>query len=154
MEIDPSFIKSPMREKRRSYAPLPIEHVKSKKRLLSKPIHTSTPVANKNDNNNDHEAGPELVTSYSENELMQWNGYANKFFKIQSLHPYQAEAIKCFTDKKDLLSIIRTGGGKSLCFQLPSLLQQDQLVLVIAPISALVREQVMKLQEKASTQLC
>ena len=44
-----------------------------------------------------------------------------------------------------LLNIVRTGGGKSLCFHLPSVLQPDQLVFVISPITALVREQVLKM---------
>ena len=87
-----------------------------------------------------------IATSYTEPELMLWNGYVNKVFKISSkLHEHQAQVMKCVTYGKDLLNIVRIAGGKGLCFQLPSVLQPDKHVLVISPITALVREQVLKM---------
>ena len=80
---------------------------------------------------------------------MQWNGYANKHFGVTNIYPYQAEATNRFMEHKDLLCIVRTSGGKSLCFHLPAVLKPTELVLVIAPIAALVREQVLKLQKAA-----
>ncbi|MFW6116611.1 MAG: RecQ family ATP-dependent DNA helicase, partial [bacterium] len=55
--------------------------------------------------------------------------------------PEQEEAIRAMLTESDLLALMPTGGGKSLVFQLPALLQ-DGLTLVISPLIALMRDQV------------
>ncbi|VEP16008.1 ATP-dependent DNA helicase RecQ [Hyella patelloides LEGE 07179] len=59
----------------------------------------------------------------------------------------QAEIINCLLNKQDTLVIMPTGGGKSLCFQLPALLQPG-LTIVVSPLVALMENQVQQLQQK------
>ncbi|MEI6427011.1 MAG: RecQ family ATP-dependent DNA helicase [Pseudanabaena sp. ELA607] len=64
-----------------------------------------------------------------------------------SLRPAQAEIVDCLLRRQDCLALLPTGGGKSLCFQLPALLQ-DGLTLVISPLLALMADQVQDLQKR------
>lgn len=59
----------------------------------------------------------------------------------------QAEVMSAILSGKDCLVVMPTGGGKSLCFQLPALLQ-DGLTLVISPLVALMENQVQELRSK------
>ncbi|BAZ39510.1 ATP-dependent DNA helicase RecQ [Calothrix sp. NIES-4101] len=59
----------------------------------------------------------------------------------------QGEIIHALLARKDVLIVMPTGGGKSICFQLPALLQTG-LTLVISPLVALMENQVQELQEK------
>ncbi|MDD3459251.1 MAG: RecQ family ATP-dependent DNA helicase, partial [Weeksellaceae bacterium] len=62
------------------------------------------------------------------------------------LHP-QKEIIEAVLSGADTLAIMPTGGGKSLCYQLPSLML-DGLTLVISPLIALMQDQIQNLNEK------
>jgi len=68
-------------------------------------------------------------------------------FGFNSFRPLQQESIEAITNKKDLLTILPTGGGKSLCYQLPALYFQGQLTIVISPLIALINDQVMALTQ-------
>ena len=57
----------------------------------------------------------------------------------------QREIIDAVSSKKNVLAIMPTGGGKSLCFQLPALMSEG-LTVVISPLIALMRDQVRGLQ--------
>lgn len=59
----------------------------------------------------------------------------------------QDDIIKALLDRRDLLVVLPTGGGKSLCFQLPALLQSG-LTLVVSPLLALMENQVQDLRDK------
>ncbi len=59
----------------------------------------------------------------------------------------QGEIIECLLENRDALIIMPTGGGKSLCFQLPALLSSG-VTLVISPLVALMENQVQELTEK------
>jgi len=61
--------------------------------------------------------------------------------------PMQAEIITTVLKKKDTLAILPTGGGKSLCFQVPALCM-DGICLVVTPIIALMKDQVEQLRQK------
>ena len=60
--------------------------------------------------------------------------------------PLQADVVRRVLQRQDTLVIMPTGGGKSLCYQLPALLQ-DGLTLVISPLIALMQDQVSQLRE-------
>ncbi|MEB3159946.1 MAG: ATP-dependent DNA helicase RecQ [Synechocystis sp.] len=59
----------------------------------------------------------------------------------------QAEVIDCLCRGRDCLVVLPTGGGKSLCFQLPALLGEG-LTLVVSPLVALMEDQVQDLRRK------
>ncbi|HUE72398.1 MAG TPA: RecQ family ATP-dependent DNA helicase [Pirellulaceae bacterium] len=62
-------------------------------------------------------------------------------FGLSSFRPGQREVIQAVLDRKDALCIMPTGGGKSLCYQLPAVVR-DGLTLVVSPLIALMKDQV------------
>ena len=66
-------------------------------------------------------------------------------FGFKKFRPGQREIIDAVACGENVLAIMPTGGGKSLCFQLPALLN-DGLTIVISPLIALMRDQVRGLQ--------
>ena len=69
----------------------------------------------------------------------------DKQFGFKNFRALQEESIDAVINKKDLLTILPTGGGKSLCYQLPALFFQGKLTVVISPLIALINDQVMAL---------
>ncbi|WP_171175375.1 DNA helicase RecQ [Ruegeria sp. HKCCD8929] len=67
-------------------------------------------------------------------------------FGFDAFRPGQEEIVDAVTAGENVLAIMPTGGGKSLCFQLPALLR-DGVTVVISPLIALMRDQVRALQE-------
>src|SRR5204862_2380362 len=57
----------------------------------------------------------------------------------------QAEIIETILDGRDVLAVMPTGSGKSLCYQLPALIR-DGLTVVVSPLIALMRNQVAQLR--------
>ena len=81
----------------------------------------------------------EEITSRVKQKLREVWGY-------QDFRPPQAEIIKTLLEGKDALVVLPTGGGKSICFQLPALLQTG-LTIVISPLVALMENQVKQLHK-------
>ncbi|RIB01530.1 hypothetical protein C2G38_2256135 [Gigaspora rosea] len=73
---------------------------------------------------------------------------AKKVFGYTTLRNGQAKAIKHYLeDKKDTLVLMKTGGGKSLCFVISALLF-DGLTIVISPLISLIQDQVIEMLKK------
>ncbi len=70
-----------------------------------------------------------------------------KYWGYENFRPQQLVVINSVVEKKDTLALLPTGGGKSLCFQVPTLMQ-DGICLVISPLLALMQDQVKDLQSK------
>lgn len=68
------------------------------------------------------------------------------YFGYTSFRPGQRQIIAQALQNRDLLIIMPTGGGKSLCFQLPALLKPG-LTVVVSPLIALMQDQVQALQD-------
>ncbi|HEY7891006.1 MAG TPA: RecQ family ATP-dependent DNA helicase [Solirubrobacteraceae bacterium] len=67
-------------------------------------------------------------------------------FGLRAFRPGQREAVKAALDGRDSLVVMPTGGGKSLCYQLPAL-AGDGLVLVVSPLIALMADQLRRLEQ-------
>ncbi|MGA9778495.1 MAG: RecQ family ATP-dependent DNA helicase [Limisphaerales bacterium] len=68
-----------------------------------------------------------------------------QFFGFSSFRPLQEEIIRDSLAGRDVFAVLPTGGGKSLCFQLPALVQPG-LTVVVSPLIALMKDQVDALQ--------
>jgi ATP-dependent DNA helicase RecQ len=67
------------------------------------------------------------------------------YFGHNDFRPLQEEVVDAILGKQDVLMILPTGGGKSLCYQLPTLLMEG-VTVVVSPLLALMHDQVMALR--------
>lgn len=70
-----------------------------------------------------------------------------KYWKHNKFRSLQNEIINSVLDSEDTFAIMPTGGGKSICFQVPALMQEG-ICLVISPLVALMKDQVANLQKR------
>lgn len=70
-----------------------------------------------------------------------------KYWGHKAFRPGQEGIINSVLENKDTLALLPTGGGKSICFQVPTM-AKDGLCLVISPLIALMNDQVQNLQKK------
>jgi ATP-dependent DNA helicase RecQ len=70
-------------------------------------------------------------------------------FGFNAFRPLQEDAVRATLDGEDVLVVMPTGAGKSLCFQLPAAIS-DGVTLVVSPLVALMRDQVLALNARTS----
>jgi ATP-dependent DNA helicase RecQ len=70
-----------------------------------------------------------------------------EYFGFNEFRTPQEEIIQAVLDGKDTLALLPTGGGKSVCFQVPGLMQ-DGICIVVSPLIALMKDQVFQLKNK------
>jgi ATP-dependent DNA helicase RecQ len=84
-------------------------------------------------------SGAEMLLEKARAEL-------SRAFGFPSFRPGQEEILRAVLGGEDVLAVMPTGSGKSLCFQLPPLAREG-LTLVVSPLIALMRDQVAQLRE-------
>ena len=77
---------------------------------------------------------------------MQKYDVLKRVFGFEEFRAFQEEAVDAIVEGRDLVMILPTGGGKSLCYQLPALLREG-LTVVISPLIALMQDQVRNLTQ-------
>jgi len=70
-----------------------------------------------------------------------------KYWGHQAFRPLQQDIIASVLDGKDSLALLPTGGGKSICFQVPALVKEG-ICIVVSPLIALMKDQVENLKSK------
>ncbi|XFA74431.1 RecQ family ATP-dependent DNA helicase [Thermosynechococcaceae cyanobacterium Okahandja] len=83
----------------------------------------------------------------AEQSLAQIHCALQRYWGYTSLRSPQGEVMTALLQRQDVLVVLPTGAGKSLCFQLPALLQEG-LTLVISPLLALMENQVADLRQR------
>ena len=78
-------------------------------------------------------------------ELTQAEKVLRDVWGYDAFRPLQENSIRCVLDRRDSLTVLPTGGGKSLCFQVPALCV-DGMAVVVSPLISLMKDQVDALQ--------
>jgi ATP-dependent DNA helicase RecQ len=73
-----------------------------------------------------------------------------EIFGFDSFKPGQEEAIRAVLEGRDTLAVMPTGGGKSLCYQVPALMQES-LTVIVSPLISLMKDQVDSLLQSSVT---
>jgi ATP-dependent DNA helicase RecQ len=73
-----------------------------------------------------------------------------EIFGFDSFRPGQEEVIRAVLEGRDTLAVMPTGGGKSLCYQVPALMQES-LTVIVSPLISLMKDQVDSLLQSAVT---
>src|SRR5579863_7457308 len=81
------------------------------------------------------------------------NAALKTHFGYNEFRPNQREIVSAILEGKDVIAILPTGAGKSICYQLPALLKPG-LTVVISPLISLMQDQVMSLAKNGLPAAC
>ena len=76
-----------------------------------------------------------------------------EYWGYESFRPMQEEIVRTALEGRDVLAILPTGGGKSVCFQVPSMMREG-IAVVVTPLIALMKDQVQNLAARGIKALC
>ena len=76
-----------------------------------------------------------------------------EYWGYDSFRPKQEEIVNAALDDRDVLAILPTGGGKSVCFQVPAMMREG-IAIVVTPLIALMKDQVQNLNDRGIKALC
>lgn len=76
-----------------------------------------------------------------------------KYWGYDSFRPKQEDIVRTALEGRDVLAILPTGGGKSVCFQVPALMKEG-IAIVVTPLIALMKDQVQNLNDRGIKALC
>ena len=123
-----------------------IKEMQAKKRLLLKEkgdLHMKI-------NKERLKVAEQLEPDWMSDDCFPWSADLQRLvkdiFRFNSLRPAQLEVINASMYGRNVFVVMKTGGGKSLCYQLPALLDGG-LTLVISPLLSLIRDQVRSMNE-------
>ena len=77
----------------------------------------------------------------------------SEYWGYDSFRPKQEDIVTAALEGRDVLAILPTGGGKSVCFQVPALMREG-IAVVITPLIALMKDQVQNLNDRGIKALC
>src|SRR5688572_30523968 len=82
--------------------------------------------------------------------MVEMEAILKKYWGYDAFRPLQKEIIESLMQGNDTLAILPTGGGKSICFQVPAMMKEG-ICLVVSPLVALMKDQVENLRRKGIT---
>lgn len=79
--------------------------------------------------------------------MIQPEDILKQYFGYNEFRPLQRDIVVSILNKKDTIALLPTGGGKSVCFQVPALMQEG-VCIVVTPLVALMKDQVENLKKR------
>jgi ATP-dependent DNA helicase RecQ len=80
-------------------------------------------------------------------DMDKFKAALKKFWGYDSFRPRQEQIVRVLAAGRDVCVVMPTGGGKSLCYQLPAVLSEKRTAVVISPLIALMQDQVAQLRQ-------